>query len=343
MVLILLSSPNPMTQLLPLSPRSSKLSPRTPLTPPPSFFAILSPIFTSDDVPQSPTPHQLSPGTVPPETPPPWLLAPQSPASPLRTTVVRRPSGAPLQFSLPRLTTGDGLTSSPRSALRPQRPAIPNITHSYTSGGAQQFRPPPPGSLKRTNTAPLNLKQPSSPLQRSWRAVLEPVNAEEIGEPTQRGSRPKLSRAATAGSVPVLNVRPPSREIDQKPDALDEDSLGDEEARRLSVAMMGVDSGLDSGLEGSTANGEESMEVPFAIDLEEPRPNTPLSPATRQFSMRAHPSSLVKPVLCSVTELRVPHSRSQALQITQAPRTKAHSGSHHRSLIINCMTTHTKG
>ena len=294
MVLILLSSPSPLTPQLPYSPRSkdvSPLSPRTPLTPSPSFFAILSPIFTADDAPQSPTPRQLSPGTIPPETPPPWLLAPQSPASPLRPTAVRQPStDSKRQFSLPRLTTGEGLTNSPRTVSRPQRPGLPSITHSFASGAPQQFRPPPPGSLKRINTAPVKVKQPTSPLNRPWNAVSKAIKERDISE--KQKARPNLSRAVTSGPVPSFSVRPPSRENTTDLKSPDEDTLGADEARRLSVAVMGIDSGLGSGFEGDTAE-EESMEIPIAIDIEEPSPKTPTE---KQASTRPRPPTLFKPV-----------------------------------------------
>ncbi|MCJ1324388.1 Serine/threonine-protein kinase wnk4 [Thelotrema lepadinum] len=320
MVLILLSSPSPLSPLLPYSPRSkdlSPLSPRTPLTPSPSFFAILSPIFTADDAPQSPGPRQLSPGTIPPETPPPWLLAPQSPASPLRPTAVRQPSTeSKRQFSLPRLTTGEGLTNSPRTLSRSQRPGLPSITHSFSSGSAQQFRPPPPASLKRINTAPVNVKQPTSPLNRSWKAVSTAISEQKVSD--KQGSRPNLSRAVTSGPVPSLSVRPPSRENTIELESPDEDTLGAEEARRLSVAVMGVDNGLGSGFEGTTAE-EESMEIPIALELEQPSSKIP---AEKLASTRPRPTTLFRPVPRTVTELRGPHSRSQSLEITSAPRPK---------------------
>ena len=313
MVLILLSSPSPLTPRVPQSPRSkdvSPLSPRTPLTPSPSFFAILSPIFTADDSPQSPSPRQLSPGTIPPETPPPWLLAPQSPASPLRPAPIRQPStDSKRQVSLPRLTTGQGLTNSPR----PQRPGLPSITHSFTAGSAQQFRPPPRGSMKRMNTAPVNVKPPTSPLQRTWRDISEPFNGEGVD---QQAEKPKLNRAVTSGTVPFLSVRPPSRETEGKPEKADEDGLGDEEARRLSVAVMGVDDGPSYGFEGATAE-EETMEIPIAIEVEEPIPSPPID---KYNSTRPRPPTLFKPIPRSVTDLRGPLGKSKSLEPTSAPR-----------------------
>ena len=179
--------------------------------------------------------------------------------------------------------------------------------------------------MKRMNTAPVHqLKQPKSPLQRGWRAVSEPVKAQAEAAALEKAQPPKLGRAVTNGPVPQLSVRPPSRELEEaKKEGSEDDTLEDEEARRLSVAVMGVDSGLGSGFEGTTGAEEESMEVPFAIEVEEPTPTSPNPTADRQSSARPRPATLTKPVPRSVTELRGPfHSRSQSLEAGSPPRSK---------------------
>jgi hypothetical protein len=293
----------------------SPLSPRTPLTPSPSFFAILSPIFTADDGPQSPTLRQLSPGSIPPETPPPWLLAPSSPATPIRPAMSsRQPSRVQKELpSLPRLTTGEAIAQSARQPR--SRPGLPSITHSFTTGTAQPFRPPP-NTLRRMKTESTGLASPTSPLRQAWRTV--------------------------SNIVPELKVRPPSRDLEavkmERQSSSEDDGLEDDEARRLSVAIMGVDSGLGSGFEGETVTKEktisepstpseaESMEVPFII--EEPvtlSAETTSPPALKRSpSIRPIPAPLTRPIPRSVEDLKSTQS-SQSLSHPTSPSTTTRS------------------
>lgn len=234
MVLILLSSPNHLNPLWPATPRSveaSQLSPRTPLTPSPSFFAILSPIFTADDhVPGSPGGLlQVSPGVIPPETPPPWLLGPRSPANITRPTVSRSNSYYDVPTpNLPKAMTGDGLM--PRAY---QRPAFPSTTYSFTGSQAQAFRPPPPLALKRVRTEPVTLAA-FSPLRQVFKKSSKPL--------------------------PELKVRPPSLEQLKVSQTADSDLLQSPEAETLTVSMMGID------LEPATPMAGEMMDIQIVLE-----------------------------------------------------------------------------
>ena len=237
MVLILLSTPNHNTPIWPSTPRSMDmppLSPRTPLTPSPSFFAILSPIFTADDnVPASPALLQMSPGMIPPETPPPWLLGPHSPATTIRPVPSRTSSVH--DFSTPSTTENVGQVPYPR-----RRPAFPSTTYSFTAGHAQAFRPPPPLALKRMRTAPIP-HGPSSPLRQALNA--------------------------TSHTLPELTLRPPSRETLERSDPTSNATFHDSSSEILTIGMTGLD------LQPMSPDCE-TMEIPIALEAPPPTPDT---------------------------------------------------------------------
>ena len=240
MVLILLSSPNHLNPVWPATPRSMNASPafpRTPLTPSPSFFAILSPIFTSDDNgPASPNGFlQLSPGMIPPETPPPWLLTPQSPSISIRPSLSRITSHS----NAPRPTPSRAITSDRvvQCQQQHQRPAFPSTTYSFSTGYAQAFRPPPPNALQSIRTRP------------SIARVLSQI-------------QPALD--VTPNSIPELKVRPPSQERLDWMKAYDRGHIQDSEAEVLTVTMMTSD------INPSSPTESESMEIPIALALETP-------------------------------------------------------------------------
>ena len=364
MVLILLSSVSPN---LPTPTSLSPLSPRSPCSAssPSAFFAILSPIFTADDAPASPSsvnasatpsPRILSPGNIPPVTPPPWLIGARSPTSPLRPAPLRLASESRIEKRLPSLP---GMLSTPISTStsgmitgvfgRP--PPLRNGSFGADSGtprslfsrdrggnppsarllGAQpQTRPGPRGGFKRTRTEPLssmNLQVhqqqqqalPSLPSPSLETSVAPSNKPADPSAPPARPAPPARAHTYAAASVPRLAINGiPSHESHPSENA-DEDedmespttpkassmlpSPEQEEARRLSMAVMGVDVDHSAGSCGffsasarpkspSTPKPEpelpaaapkepEVMEVPLAIDT---RPSRTPSPAATSFA-----------------------------------------------------------
>ena len=166
-----------------------------------------------------------------------------------------------------------------------------------------------------------NQLSPRSPLRHTWRSFTTPITT------------------TPSTAVPTLKVRPPSREVGGAESSSEDDQLEDEEARRLSVALMGVDSGLGAGFEGETEkeeqkskplevqNGPESptevetMEIPIALDAPIPPQTTPSSMLSH--NERALPSPRFKPVPRSVEDLRNEQSpssgRSQSITVSLKP------------------------
>ena len=388
MVLILLSSVSPN---IPTPTSVSSLSPRSPsnASSPSSFFAILSPIFTADDAPASPasvnhsatpSPRIVSPGNIPPITPPPWLIGPRSPTSPLRPAPLRMGSETRVEKRLPALpgmlgtptgispamktTSLLGRPPSLRDAPFSSGPGTPRSLFSRERGdnppsahpGVQpRTRPGPNGGFKRTRTEPLssmNLqvhqKQQQQALPRLPSPSLEtsvspPTKIDVPTSPSARPAPPARAQTFAAASVPRLAINGvPSHEShpSEPSDDVDEDmespttpkasamlpTPDQEEARRLSMAVMGVDVGgaeaaglfsasalpkapstpkpqpepVAAAATVAAAREPEVMEVPLAIDT---RPSRTPSPAAPSFASppRARRSESLQPGLPAPT------------------------------------------